>query len=235
MIEQVALTGSTNADLLIRAAQSAPEGLWLRADAQDSGRGRLGRRWMSEPGNVFASTIVRLRPTDPASSTLAFVAGLAAHETLRQIAPEFAIQLKWPNDILTANGAKLCGILLERIGDAVIAGFGINLAHHPDTLDRPVSDLRSLGANPPEAQAVTEMLADNFARWLHLWRNTPLDNVLRAWDAAAHRHGSALSVHQPDGGKLDGLYVGLEPDGALRLRLADGQIRAIHAADVFLI
>ncbi|MFZ1477092.1 MAG: biotin--[acetyl-CoA-carboxylase] ligase, partial [Sphingorhabdus sp.] len=109
MIEQVALTGSTNADLLIRAAQSAPEGLWLRADAQDSGRGRLGRQWMSEPGNVFASTIVRLRPADPASSTLAFVAGLAAHDTLRQIAPEIAIQLKWPNDILTANGEKLCG------------------------------------------------------------------------------------------------------------------------------
>ena len=71
---------------------AAPEGLWLRADAQDSGRGRLGRQWMSEPGNVFASTIVRLRPADPASSTLAFVAGLAAHETLRQIAPEIAIQ-----------------------------------------------------------------------------------------------------------------------------------------------
>lgn len=229
------MTGSTNADLLLRAAQDAPEGLWLRADAQESGRGRMGRQWMGEPGNVFASTIIRLRPTDAAPSTLAFTAGLAAYDTLRQAAPEIAIRLKWPNDIMTAKGEKLCGILLERTGDAVVAGFGINLAHHPDGLDRPVSDLRTLGANPPEAQAVTEMLADNFARWLQLWRNAPLDSLLRAWDAAAHTHGSALSVHQPDGVRLEGLYAGLEPDGALRLRLADGQIRAIHAADIFLI
>ena len=117
IFEEVALTGSTNADLLQRAAEGGPEGLWLRADAQDGGRGRLGRHWESPVGNLFASTIVRLRNTDPAPSTLAFVAVLAAHDMVRQIAPHVAIQIKWPNDLLSSDGAKLCGILLERTAD----------------------------------------------------------------------------------------------------------------------
>ena len=235
MFEQVALTGSTNADLLARAAAGAPEGLWLRADQQGGGRGRMGRDWVSPSGNLYASTIARLLPDDPPASSLAFVAGLAAHETIKLIAPDVAIQLKWPNDVLSAKGEKLCGILLERSGDAIIAGFGINLISHPADIGRPVSDLRALGANPPEAQAVCEILADQFAAWLQKWRQQPLANLLRAWEAAAHPKGTALRVNLPDGEQIDGLFAGLSDDGALSLRLADGAIRAIHAADIFLI
>ena len=235
MFEQVALTGSTNADLLARAAAGAPEGLGLRADQQGGGRGRMGRDWVSPSGNLYASTIARLLPDDPPASSLAFVAGLAAHETIKLIAPDVAILLKWPNDVLSAKGEKLCGILLERSGDAIIAGFGINLISHPADIGRPVSDLRALGANPPEAQAVCEILADQFAAWLQKWRQQPLANLLRAWEAAAHPKGTALRVNLPDGEQIDGLFAGLSDDGALSLRLADGAIRAIHAADIFLI
>jgi BirA family transcriptional regulator, biotin operon repressor / biotin---[acetyl-CoA-carboxylase] ligase len=220
---------------LARAAEGAPEGLWLRADRQDSGRGRMGRDWDSPTGNLYASTIIRLRPHDPPPSTLAFVAGLAAHATIRQIAPEVAIQLKWPNDVLTAAKQKICGILLERAGDAIVAGFGINLAYHPANLDRPVSDLRSLGANPPEPQAVAEILADSLAAQLHIWRTQPLPVLLRQWEAEAHPAGTALQIKLPDGEALEGLFAGLSDDGALKLRLASGEIRAIHAADIFLI
>lgn len=235
MFEQVALTGSTNADLLARVATGVPESLWLRADQQGGGRGRMGRDWVSPSGNLYASTIARLLPGDPPASSLAFVAGLAAHETIKLIAPDVAIQLKWPNDVLSAKGEKLCGILLERSGDAIIAGFGINLISHPADIGRPVSDLRALGANPPEAQAVCEILADQFAAWLQKWRQQPLANLLGAWEAAAHPKGTALRVNLPDGEQIDGLFAGLSDDGALSLRLADGAIRAIHAADIFLI
>lgn len=235
MFEQVALTGSTNADLLVRAAAGAPEGLWLRADQQDGGRGRMGRDWISPAGNLYASTIVRIGANDPSPASLAFVAGLAAHQTIRQVAPEIAIQIKWPNDILTSDGAKLCGILLERAGDAIVAGFGINLAHHPQNIGRATSDLRALGANPPGAQSVCEILANFMEEWLRRWRQGPLVDLLRAWEAAAHPHGAALQVNLPDGEQLQGLFAGLADDGALRLRLADGEIRAIHAADIFLI
>ncbi len=235
MFEQVTLTGSTNADLLARAQAGAPEGLWLRADAQDGGRGRMGRSWASEVGNVYASTVVRLHANDPQSSTLAFIAGLAAYDTIRLIAPDVAIQLKWPNDVLTTEGFKTCGILLERTGDAVVAGFGINLRWHPENLDRLVTNLADLGANPPPAQAVVEILADCFALWLNRWRTIGMESILRSWDGVAHRHGKALSVNLPDGESLKGLYAGLSQNGALQLRLADGDIRVIHAADVFLI
>lgn len=233
--ETVALTGSTNADLLARTASGAPEGLWLRADRQDGGRGRMGRDWISPSGNLYASTIIRLSPHDPSPATLAFVAGLAAYETIRQIAPEIAIQLKWPNDVLTADGAKLCGILLERADDAIVAGFGINLVHHPENLGRKTADLCALGANPPEPQAVCEILAASLAESLRKWRQEPLASLLRAWQAAAHAQGAALQVNLPDGERIEGLFAGLAEDGALRLRLAEGEIRAIHAADIFLI
>jgi BirA family transcriptional regulator, biotin operon repressor / biotin---[acetyl-CoA-carboxylase] ligase len=229
------LTGSTNADLIARATAGAPEGLWLRADAQDSGRGRMGRIWESASGNLFASTLVRLGAGDPPASSLGFVTSLATYDTVRLIAPEVPIIIKWPNDLLTSDGAKICGILLERSGDAVVIGIGLNLRSHPETLDRPVTNLAARGANPPHPQAAVEMLADALATWLARWRMGGLGPVLKSWQQNAHPLGSVLSVSLPTGEVLTGLYAGLDDDGALKLRLADGEIRAIHAADIFLI
>lgn len=222
-------------DLLIRAAQGAPEGLWLRADAQDGGRGRLGRAWESPKGNLFASVIVRLRDNDPAPAGLAFVTAVAAYDAVRYMAPEVDIRLKWPNDILAHDGSKLCGILLERAADAIVVGIGLNLVWHPKNLDRKVSDLLTLGATPPDAQTALKILADAFGRYLNVWRLSGLATILHYWERHAHPRGAALSVKLPDGEELNGLYAGLDDDGALQLRLADGSIRAIHAADVFLI
>jgi BirA family transcriptional regulator, biotin operon repressor / biotin---[acetyl-CoA-carboxylase] ligase len=235
IFEEVAQTGSTNADLILRVPLGAPESLWLRADAQDGGRGRMGRVWESPPGNLFASTIVRLRPLDPPAPSLAFIIALAVVDTIKQIAPHVEAIIKWPNDILSADGAKLCGILLERSGDAVIIGVGLNLVHHPEGLDRSVNDLAALGANCPHPQAVLEILANAFDIWLTRWRDTGLPVIFRAWQAGAHPVGTALSVNLPSGEVQEGLYAGLSDDGALQLRLADGSIRVIHAADVFLI
>ena len=219
----------------MRAAQGAPEGLWLRADAQDGGRGRLGRSWESPKGNLFASVIVRLRDSDPSPAGLAFVTAVAAYDAVRHMAPQVDIRLKWPNDILTHDGSKLCGILLERAADAVVVGVGLNLVWHPQNLDRKVSDLLTLGGTPPDAQTALEILADAFARYLNIWRLSGLGAIVRHWEAHAHPRGTALSAKLPDGEEVNGLYAGLDDDGALQLRLADGSIRAIHAADVFLI
>ena len=235
IFEEVTLTGSTNADLLARTVQGAPEGLWLRADAQDGGRGRLGRIWESPSGNLFASTIVRLRDTDPSPASLAFVTAVAVFDAVRQMAPQVPICVKWPNDILTPDGAKLCGVLLERASDAVVVGIGLNLVWHPQNLERKVTDLLTLGATPPDAQTAVEIVAEVFARYLAIWRQSGVEVIVRHWEARAHPRGTALSAKLPDGEHLDGLYAGLNEDGALQLRLADGAIRAIHAAHVFLI
>lgn len=220
---------------MIRAAQGAPEGLWLRADAQDGGRGRLGRIWESPKGDLFASVIVRLRDTDPAPAGLAFVTAVAVYDAVRRMAPIADVFLKWPNDILAHDGSKLCGMLLERASDAVVVGIGLNLIWHPQNLDRKVSDLRTLGATPPDAQTAVEIVAEAFSHYLNVWRQSGLASIIRHWESHAHPRGTALSAKLPDGTQVDGLYTGLDDDGALQLRLADGSIRAIHAADVFLI
>jgi BirA family biotin operon repressor/biotin-[acetyl-CoA-carboxylase] ligase len=134
--------------------------------------------------------------------------------------------LKWPNDVLL-DGAKLAGILLERQGDRVVVGFGVNLANAP-SLDRPVADLG--GAVTPEAFA--PVLAGSMARILVAWRTSPPDAFARAWLQRAHPIGAELKVHSNTAEALSGRFDGIEPDGTLRLRLADGSIQTIHAADV---
>lgn len=195
----------------------------------------MGRVWESPAGNLFASTIVRLRPLDPPAPSIAFIIALAVIDAIKQIAPQVPVIIKWPNDILSVDGSKLCGMLLERSGDAVIIGVGLNLVHHPESLDRPVNDLSALGANCPHPQAVVEILANAFDIWLTRWRDMGLNAILKSWQTCAHPVGTALSVNLPSGESYEGLYAGLSDDGALQLRLADGSIRAIHAADVFLI
>lgn len=195
----------------------------------------MGRNWESADGNLFASTIIRIAPDDPSPASLTFVISLAAFETARQIAPEVPLMIKWPNDLLTTDGAKLCGMLLERSGDAVIIGIGMNLFAHPVGLERAVSDLRSCGANPPHAQAVVEILAEAMENWLQRWRMGGLTPILKSWQLYAHPLGTNLSINLPTGEVQKGIYDGLNEDGSLRLRLADGEIHAIHAGDIFLI
>jgi BirA family transcriptional regulator, biotin operon repressor / biotin---[acetyl-CoA-carboxylase] ligase len=202
---------------------------------QDNGRGRMGRAWESPTGNLLASTIVRIRADDPPASTLAFVAALAVYDAVQIIAPEVPVQIKWPNDLMSKDGAKLCGMLLERAGDAVVVGIGLNLVSHPQGLARAVTDLTAIGAHPPHPQAVTEILANAFAIWLDRWRMGGMRGVTQSWQKIAHAIGTALTANLPDGSVEEGLYAGLSDDGALQLYLADGSIRAIHAGDVFLI
>src|SRR5687768_9113601 len=214
VIRTVSETGSTNDDLAVLARQGAEEGLWLRAERQTGGKGRQGRAWQSPAGNLHASTLVRLRFGDPPAPSLALVAAVALHEAASLHAP--GIRIKWPNDLL-AGEAKLAGILLEREDDAVVIGFGVNLAGHPRDLDRPATSLAALAGAAPEPGDFLELLAETFARRLARWRSQGLAAIRRAWLDAAHPIGTALST--PEG---DGQFDGLDESGALKLRLSDG-------------
>lgn len=219
--------------MMALAGQGLAEGVWLRAQRQTTGRGRQGRVWLSPAGNLYASTLVRLRRGDPPAATLALVAAVALHGAASELDRGAALSIKWPNDLL-AEGAKLGGILLERIGDAIIVGFGVNLAFHPEDLDRPVTCFAKLGVDVGPDQFCVR-LASCFASWLGRWRTDGLDPIAEAWGVAAHPVGTQLLVRTGDGGALEGLFGGLDEDGALSLRLADGSVRAIHAGDVFLV
>ncbi len=226
MIRTVPETGSTNDDLAALARDGAAEGTWLRSERQTGGKGRQGRAWQSPPGNLYASTLVRLRSGDLPAPSLALVAAIALHDALATLTQQAMI--KWPNDLLI-GGAKVAGILLERVDDAVIAGFGVNIAHHPETLDRPVTSLAACGAAITPAELL-DQLAARFAHWLAVWRDGEADKLRATWLDAAHPVGTALSTHHGEGS-----FEGLDRDGALRLRLADGTLHVIHAGDVFLI
>ena len=226
-IHIVEQTGSTNADLI--ADSTAGEGDWLVALRQSSGKGRQGRQWQSLDGNFAGSTLIRLRDGDPPPATLALAAGLALIEAVDVAAPDRALQLKWPNDLML-DGAKLGGILLERAGDRIVAGFGVNLAAAPAIEGRPTTSLD--GAVSPHAFA--PLLAASFARLLIAWQSADPAALINAWQHRAHPIGTSITVHSAPGDCLSGRFDGLDPDGSLRLRLDDGRIERIHAGDVTL-
>jgi BirA family transcriptional regulator, biotin operon repressor / biotin---[acetyl-CoA-carboxylase] ligase len=220
--------------VLALAKEDWAEGLWLRALRQTAGRGRMGRQWVSPPGNLYTSTLIRLRRGDPDAATLGFVAAVALYQVLSSYMERAALLIKWPNDVM-AHGAKLSGILLERTGDAVVVGIGVNLASNPEVEGRQTISLAALIGHAPDPAVCLDMLADAFASCVTVWRTEGLARIIALWEAYAHPLGASLMVTLPDGTRLDGHYQGLDASGALRLCLADGAIRVIHAGDVFLI
>ncbi len=256
MIETVRVTGSTNADLIARLSGGEPvrEGDWLVADRQDAGRGRQGRAWFDGLGNFMGSTVVRLAPGDPPAPTLALLIGLMVHEVASSHVPApHRVMLKWPNDLIVARApakadasgnqaqaglrcllsqgleyAKLGGILLERVGEAIVAGIGVNLAAAPDLPDRATIALSRFGPAPDRDHFASE-LARIFASELERWRTFGLEPLLLRWLAAAHPLGTPLTVSETG---LSGTFAGLAADGALQLRLPDGTTRTIHAGEI---
>lgn len=208
------------------------EGDWLVANRQTAGRGRQGRDWFDGSGNFMGSTVVHLAPGDPPPASFALSVGLAVYEAVLPLLPDPApLHLKWPNDV-TYAGAKLAGILLERSGDALVVGIGVNLAQAPTIQGR--DTIAVAGLTPaPQPDMFAGALASSFATELERWRSYGLDPLARRWQAAAHPLGTPLTVAPPGEAPLTGTFGGLTEDGALRLRLADGAGRVIHAGDVF--
>jgi BirA family biotin operon repressor/biotin-[acetyl-CoA-carboxylase] ligase len=220
---------STNTALLADAM--AAEGDWLVALRQEGGRGRHGRPWESVEGNFFGSTLVELRADDPPAPSLALAAGLALIEAVEVAAPDTALSLKWPNDLMLGD-AKLAGILLERSGDRVVAGFGVNLAGAPSIPGRKTAALKPDQAIAP--QAFAPLLAGKFTQLLAVWRAADPAAFAQAWLARAHPTGTVLEVHSGPGERVRGTFDGIEADGAMRLKRADGMIDIIRAGDVSL-
>ena len=134
--------------------------------------------------------------------------------------------LKWPNDLMLGK-AKLAGILLERSGERVVAGFGVNLATAPTIAGRETADLGGVIA----AHAFAPLLAASFARVLAAWRSASAEAFARAWLARAHPIGTPLMVHGGQDEIVSGAFAGIDPDGALRIDVG-GEVQVIRAGDV---
>jgi BirA family transcriptional regulator, biotin operon repressor / biotin---[acetyl-CoA-carboxylase] ligase len=155
------------------------------------------------------------------------VAGLALVEAIDAAVPAQSLMLKWPNDVILM-GKKLAGILLERSGDRVAVGFGVNLASAPNLPDRQGASL-GVRISP---QAFAPLLAGTFARMVGLWRQSEPSLLAQAWLARAHPVGTPLTVHTSSDETVSGRFDGIEPDGALRLRRDDSSLDIVRAGDV---
>ena len=197
------------------------------ADRQTAGRGRLGRAWGDGHGNFMGSTVVHLTAGDPSPAGLSLVAGVALAKAVGTLAPGVDAKLKWPNDLLI-EGVKCTGILLERVGDSIVIGMGVNLVSSPDLPDRPTVCFADKGVTI-DRDRFAEVLAVALTDALWTWRQGGIDQIVAAWTTHAHPIGTPLRVSEQG---IDGTFDGLAPDGAMRLRRASGEIMLIHAGDV---
>ncbi len=221
---------------LLRGGAGAP--LWLMARRQTAGRGRMGRRWQAEEGNLAASVGLRMA-AGAELAQLSFVAALALHKGLRKVmgdAGEDELLLKWPNDLLL-GGRKVGGILLESetspgAGEAlVVIGFGVNLARAPRGEVRwPAAALAERGprVGPDELMGA---LMESFGRWLETWRERGFGPLRAAWEKRAWGMGARMALDS--GGEVaEGIFRGLDDDGAMRLEIAPGRVMSFHAGEV---
>lgn len=168
---------------------------------------------------------------------MSFVAALAAADVADHYLGEGAGALKWPNDLMI-GGRKAAGILVEsgtRPDGALwlAVGMGINLAHAPQAAERPAMAFAEIlnGAPPAPLDALT-ILADRFEVWRKLWSEAGFAPIANAWSRRAYGLGQPCEARLPNQTHR-GVAEGLDDDGALRLRLADGAVLRITAGDVF--
>jgi BirA family transcriptional regulator, biotin operon repressor / biotin---[acetyl-CoA-carboxylase] ligase len=230
---------STNAEARRRAKAGEPGPLWIWSARQSQGRGRGGREWISRPGNLFASLLIGVNAPQRVAGQIALLAGVIAYDTIAKLIAyegRSELLLKWPNDILLA-GEKLAGVLLENVGSTVenrsvvVIGTGINLASHPEDLPQPAISLGAYDIMVTPAEAL-EVLAATTHEWLARWgEGSCFPTIRRAWLDRAGPAGRPLRV-KVEGEETEGVYGGLDADGALRLMTPEGEYR-IAAGDVF--
>lgn len=228
---------STNDEAAAWARAGAPHGAVVVADAQERGRGRLGRRWHSPAGeSLYFSVVLRpaLEPARVPPVTLA--AGVAVAETLESHGA--APSLKWPNDVL-AGGKKIAGILAEMASvkdrvEHLVVGIGVNL----NALEFPVelaaiatSLRRERGGRPVERAAFAAALCARLEHWYQRFVDGGAPVVAAGWRRRAAFLGARVRV-TAGRDALTGVAEALDDEGALLLRLDDGRLERVIAGEL---
>ncbi len=228
---------STNDEVRRRVERGETGPLWVAARQQTNGKGRHGRPWQTRVGNLAATGLFTFDGTPAGAAQLSFASALAVADLLDALAPDGAISLKWPNDVLL-NGRKVAGILLENFGCGphgrliVAIGIGVNLAHHPSGTEVrwPATSVLDETGSAPEFETALSILVTRVQHWMQRSREEGFAAVRGAWLQRAARLGEEIEVHLPKS-TLTGRFADLDQDGALVLEGAEGQQR-IAAGDV---
>jgi BirA family transcriptional regulator, biotin operon repressor / biotin---[acetyl-CoA-carboxylase] ligase len=233
---------STNSELLRR--QPSPEGVAvLLAERQTGGRGRRGRNWASPlAANLYLSLARSFEGGLARLGGLGLVAGVAAAEALQMIGID-GVRLKWPNDLVVSDGdglRKLGGLLIEGSGEhagpvRAVVGLGINVRMPPaqaQAIEQPWIDLATLaGAGVPARNRIATALLAALLPALEQFDEDGLAAFLPRYSALDALAGREVTIHGGDADRT-GTALGLASDGALRVRLADGETRGFHAGEV---
>ncbi|MEM9669744.1 MAG: biotin--[acetyl-CoA-carboxylase] ligase [Pseudomonadota bacterium] len=232
---------STNEEAKRRASRRSISNQWIAARSQTAGRGRLGRDWKSPPGNLFSTALIKWDRPISEATRIPFAAALAVADTADLLSSKDerkqVAQLKWPNDV-RVNGAKLSGILVESgegsSGRWIAAGIGINVAFVPENIGQAGTCLSELrGAGDLTVDIVLEALAERFASRVSEAIES-FDCTLDNWLSRCEGLNQRIRINLDDA-PIEGIFEGLGGDGALLLRLPDGELRTIRAGDVELI
>ncbi|KQW30868.1 biotin biosynthesis protein [Rhizobium sp. Root274] len=228
---------STNTEALARARAGDSGFLWITARRQTGGRGRRGREWVSERGNLYSSLLlVDFAPTEELGS-LPLAVALAVHDTVVSVMPPGGktVDIKWPNDVLI-DRRKTSGILLEaeRLPDgrmALVIGIGINILARPDLAQYPVTSLADQGVSISPEELFARLFV-NMADALSLWdQGRGIGEIVAHWRRVACGIGEKITVNLPDR-SISGIFSGIDDKGLLLLDSAAGTL-SIAAGDVF--
>lgn len=226
-IEEYEAVPSTQ-DLVKQKAASSDEGLVVRAFQQTDGRGRHGREWVSQDGNLFFSFLLRPQSGVETIGQLGLVIGTALGAALKNALDDPSrLSLKWPNDILL-DGKKCAGILIEtELSNSgalewVVVGVGINVKAAPD------EQAIALGADVSLDQILEQVSA-----FYTQWQTQGFAAIQPLWLDMAHSKGAPVTVKL--GNQLiEGLFEGVDEQGALLLQdSGTDELRTITAGDVY--
>lgn len=232
-IVQLDAVGSTNEEAKILARNGAAEGTIVTAARQTAGKGRQGNHWLSEPGNLYMTLV--LRPHVPAaeSGQLSFLAAVALAQAAEKVLPAGAkITLKWPNDLLL-NGKKAAGILLETEANAgktidwLVMGMGLNIAHAPDN----AISLGQMGGHIAPLDMMHIVRGEIMALY-QIWQRDGFAPIRKAWLARAAHRDQEINVRLP-AETFRATFLGIDETGALHIKLPNGQERHIASGEVF--
>jgi BirA family transcriptional regulator, biotin operon repressor / biotin---[acetyl-CoA-carboxylase] ligase len=245
-VEFHAQIGSTNDRA--REALSRPdgEGLAVVADLQTAGRGRRGRTWVSPAGvNLMVSVGLHTQLDPPAAALLGIASALAVRDACAAEVPGHDLQVKWPNDVVDADGLKIAGLLVEtaledgRLAEAVI-GTGINVnwprAEMPDEVRARATSLRELAGRPVDRVTLLGRLLDALdAEVAALGTGrSPVERLREVSSIDGLRVTVDLGTEQ-----VDGTAAGISDEGFLlldthagRLALAIGEVVAVRTEPV---
>lgn len=224
--------GSTNDEAMTRLRAGSPP-LWVVAERQLFGRGRRGRAWVSEAGNLYASHAFTSDLPPEAFGLLPLAVANALADAVEGAA-QVKARLKWPNDVLVA-GRKVSGILIETESAGsvrrVVVGCGVNIAHHPEDLAA-----THLQAVAPDVTADDVFDALVLALPTALRRLGEADGVTATrarWLERGVGVGGPVTVRFENEAR-EGEFVGLDAAGRLMLKDAAGALSLVAAGDVFI-